>query len=128
MQALQKIGKTPMESKKSKNIFNTIKLFLTIGIMTGVLYLMGLKSWSNRLREIAYIKQDFEITKGIVTKKKTYKGHSVCVEYYAEGIFYEGKDGFDDKYENDFEEGDSITIKYSKRKPELIINQFNTNY
>lgn len=116
-----------MESKSSK-IFKQIKLFLAIGIMTGVLYLMGLKSWNNRLREIAYIKRDFGIAKGIVTKKKTYKGRSVSVEYYVKGILYEGKDGFDKKYENDFDEGDSITIKYSTSKPELIINQFNTSY
>ena len=96
--------------------------------MTGVLYLMGLKSWNNRLKEIAFIKQDFGITKGIVTKKKTYKGYSVSLEYYVEGIFHEGKDGFDKKYENEFEESDSITIKYSRIKPELIINQFNTSY
>ena len=116
-----------MESK-SKSIFKQIKLFLAIGTMTGVLYLMGLKSWNNRLREIAYIKRDFGITKAVVTKKKTYKGHSVSVEYYVKGILYEGKDGFDKKYENNFDQGDSITIKYSKLKPELIINQFNTNY
>lgn len=116
-----------MESK-SKNIFKQIKLFLAIGFMTGVLYLMGLKSWNNRLREIAYIKRDFGITKGIITKKKTYKGYSVCVAYYVKGILYEGKDGFDDKYENAFAEGDSITLKYSTLKPELIINQFNANY
>lgn len=113
---------------KRRNILKPIKLFLAIGFMTGVLYLMGLKSWNNRLREIAYIKRDFGITKGIVTKKKTYKGYSVCVEYYVKGILYEGKDGFDKKYENDFDQGDSITIKYSTLKPELIINQFNTNY
>ena len=113
---------------KSNNIVNRIKLFLAIGIMMGILYLMGLKSWNNRMREIAYIKQYCGITKGIVTKKRTYKGYSINVEYYVEGILYEGKDAFDDKYENDFEEGDSITIKYSKIKPELIINQFNINY
>lgn len=116
-----------MESK-SRKIFTQIKLFLIIGIMTGILYLMGVKTWNNRLREIKYIKQNFGITKGVVTKKKTYKGHSVSVIYYVEGIFYEGKDGFDKKYENDFDEGDSITIKYSTIKPELIINQFNTSY
>ncbi|WKL48981.1 hypothetical protein Q1W71_04160 [Flavobacterium pectinovorum] len=116
-----------MESK-SKSIFKQIKIFFAIGIMTGILYLMGLKSWNNRLREIAYIKRDFGITKGIVTKKKTYKGHSVSVEYYVKGILYEGKDGFDKKYENNFDQGDSIVIKYSKLKPELIINQFNSNF
>ena len=113
---------------KNKNILNRIKVFLTIGIMMGVLYLAGLKSWNNRMKEIAYIKENYGITRGIVTKKKTYKGNSINVEYYVEGILYEGNDGFDGKYENKFDEGDSITIKYSKIKPELIITQFNTNY
>ena len=113
---------------KTKNIFNRVRLFVSMGIMIGVLYLMALKSSNNRLREIAYIKRDFGIAKGIVKRKKTYKGNSLSVEYYVEEFFYEAKDSFDGKYENDFNEGDSITVKYSTLKPELIINQFNANY
>ncbi|MFH6935998.1 hypothetical protein [Flavobacterium sp. FlaQc-30] len=111
-----------------KNIFKGIRLFLAMGTMIGVLYLMALKSSNNRLREIAYIKSDFGTAKAVVTAKKTYRGNSLSVEYYVNGIFYEAKDSFDDKYQDAFNEGDSITIKYSAKKPELIINEFNATY
>lgn len=111
-----------------KNIFKGIRLFLAMGTMIGVLYLMALKSSENRLREIAYIKSDFGIAKALVTAKKTYRGNSLSVRYYVKGIFYEAKDSFDGKYKSAFNEGDSITIKYSALKPELVINQFNASY
>ena len=39
---------------------------------------------------------------------------------------YEGIDGFNEKYQ--FNEGDSLNLKYSNSEPNLMITEFNDEY
>ena len=81
---------------------------------------------SERIEEIKFIKADYHTIRGIVTEKHTYKGNSIHVKYKVDGKFYEGIDGFEERYK--FDIGDSLFIKYSKTKPELMITEYNSEY
>ena len=79
-----------------------------------------------QVTEISFINQNFETTRGIITKKSVYKGHNIRVKYKVNGIIYENSDGFN--VNDNIQEGDSINLKYSKTKPELMITEFNEEY
>ena len=95
-------------------------------IVPTIIYIVATTLRKQRIKEIEIIKKDYNITKGIITKKSTYKGNSIHIKYVVHDKVFNESDGFDEK--NDFEEGDSVEIKYSKTKPELMISEFNENY
>jgi ribosomal protein S17 len=110
---------------KSK-LIDKLKLFVCIMIVPTIIYFIATTFRKQRIEEIEFIKKDFIITKGIITKKSTYKGNSIYIKYVVNDKVFSESDGFDEK--NNFEEGDSVKIKYSKTKPELMISEFNEDY
>lgn len=71
--------------------------------------------------EIQYVKEDYTVTKGIITKISLYKGKTLRVKYVVDGKIYEESDGMGKKLHKN--EGDSIEIKYSNKKPELMVSE-----
>lgn len=76
--------------------------------------------------EITFIKKDYTVSKGIITKIKLYKGKSVTIKYIVKGKIYIESDGIDRKLHKNV--GDSILIKISNKNPELMVSEYNWNY
>ena len=118
---MSKTIKAPKKTLKEK-----LSLFLVLLGMSSFVYFIATSLRNQELENIEFIKRDYKITRGIITKKSVYKGHHIRVEYIVNGKLYEDSDGFDENEK--IEEGDSVYVKYSKTKPELMITEFNENY
>ncbi|MBE8723358.1 hypothetical protein [Flavobacterium hungaricum] len=79
-----------------------------------------------RTNEIEYIKADYTITKGIITKISLYKGKSVGIKYIVKNKIYEESDAIHLKLNK--KEDDSIYIKYYNKNPELMISEYNRDF
>lgn len=112
--------------EENVNILNKFKLAFCIIIFPLIIYFVATHFRNQRLKEIDFIKENFEFTKGIITKKSIHKGNSIHVRYIINKKTFEESDGFEEKY--NFKEGDSIILKYSKTKPELMITEYNIDY
>jgi hypothetical protein len=117
-------------NKNIKPPKNTIKeklyIFLIILGMSSIIYFIATGLRNQELQNIEFIKNDYKITRGIITKKSVTKGRHIRVEYKVDGKLYENSDGFN---ENDnVQEGDSVYVKYSISKPELMIAEFNDEF
>jgi len=112
---------------RKNDITNYIKGLLCITPILIVLYYFVYTQRQERLEEINFINNHPSgYVKGIVTQKSSYKGHSITVTWKINGKVYTGSDGY---YEGDsIEQGDSILIKYSKEKPQLMITRFNDSF
>jgi hypothetical protein len=110
--------KTPLKDK--------IYIFLILLGITSIVYFIAINLTEKRNQEIEYINQNFAITRGIVTKKFLYKGRSIRVKYIVDGKYFVDSDGFNQT--DKVEDGDSVTVKYSKSKPELMITEFNDEF
>ena len=114
--------------KKKKTLKEIISIFLVIFTMLTLLYLLATYERQQELNDRKFINKDYKITRGIITKKSVYKGHSISikVKYYVNWIFHEEsvRLGENDK----ISEGDSITIKYSRTKPELMMTEFDDEF
>jgi len=100
----------------------TVILFLILAFFVWLtMYLTEEKG-----NEIQYVKEDYTTTRGIITKISLYKGKSVRIKYLVNGKIYEKSDGMGKKL--DKKEGDSITLKYSNKNPELMVSEFNWDY
>ncbi|CAN1553293.1 hypothetical protein MCETHM1_02268 [Flavobacteriaceae bacterium] len=112
----------PLKSTPKEKIY----IFLIILGMSSIIYFIATGLRNQELQNIEFIKRDYKITRGIITKKSVHKGRHITVEYIVEGKMYKDSDGFN---ENDkIQEGDSVYVKYSKSKPELMITEFNDEY
>jgi len=78
------------------------------------------------LDAIKYIKKDFVLTEGIVKEKNAYKGNFITVNYKVNDKIYEASDGI--RATDNVEVGDTISLKYSKSRPELMMTIFNEEY
>ena len=81
---------------------------------------------TSRKEDIEIINNSFDFTKGIVIKKTVYKSRSINVKYIVNGKSYIESDGINT--EDNVSEGDSVVVKYSTEKPELMITQFNDEF
>ena len=105
----------PKFNPTKRDYFNLILLF--VFIFTFFYLFMNYLSKKNN-EEVEFINSNCSFVKAKVVDKTTFKGHFLTVEYEVNGIRYKESDGFNKK---GIEIGDSIIIKYSKVKPELII-------
>lgn len=111
-----------------KTLKGILSIFFAISGMLTVLYLLATYERQQELNDRKFINQDYKITRGIVTKKSTYKGHSISitVQYYVNWVFHEESARL--KKNDEISEGDSITIKYSRIKPELMMTEFDDEF
>ncbi|MFH6945162.1 hypothetical protein [Flavobacterium sp. FlaQc-50] len=120
---------TYTNDKKIPTKPTTKEYFKLAGVLLGIIaffvwlciYLIDEKT-----DEIQYVKEDYTTSKGIITKMSLYKGKAVRIKYVVNGKVYEESDGMGKKLNK--EEGDSIAIKYSNKKPELMISEYNWDY
>ncbi|MGL2962438.1 hypothetical protein ACSVH2_01310 [Flavobacterium sp. RSB2_4_14] len=110
----------------SKSFIQKVCSILAISVILTVIYFLATSLRKERLKNIEFIKSNYKITKGIITGKHSYKGNSIHIRYIVDGKIYEEIDGYDEKFI--FKEGDSVTIKYSKSMPDLMISEFNEDY
>lgn len=103
-----------------------IKALITILIILAGIFFIASKLLNDKQHDIDEINKDFKFTKGIVIKKVAYKGHFIDVRYYVNGKEYISSDGFNSN--QSVEEGDSVKVKYSVLKPEIMITEFNDKY
>ena len=103
-----------------------IKIFITLFIMVSIVYLIASYFMNLEANNIETINKDPNQTRGLVIKKKVYKGRSIHVSYIVDGKKYIGIDGLNDS--DKVNVGDSIDVKYSLSHPELMITQFNDKY
>ena len=114
--------------KKKKTLKGIISIVFAISGMFTLLYLLATYERQQELNDRKFINQDYKITRGIITKKSVYKSHSILirVKYYVNWIFHEESARLE---KNDkISEGDSITIKYSRTKPELMMTEFDDEF
>lgn len=102
------------------------KVFLTLAIVMAGIYFIATKLTDIRDEDIEFINTDYKYSKAVVIKKSVYKGHSIKVKYMIDGKVYTGSDGIDAG--NKIKEGDSVDIKFSRTKPELMITEFNEQF
>lgn len=103
-----------------------LKVLATLVVIIAIIYAIASTVINNKHEEVEIINNNFKYTKGIVATKKVYKGRSIHVLYVVDGKKYTGIDGIG---ENDkVKEGDTVKIKYSVSKPELMITEFNDQY
>lgn len=103
-----------------------LKIFGMLAICVFSMYYIFSVFREKELENIEFINKDFKITKGIVTKKSMYKGNHLWVKYSIHDIEYVESDGFLESQK--FNVGDTVKIKYSKTKPNLMITQFNDQF
>ncbi|GAB0155372.1 hypothetical protein CHRYSEOSP005_06330 [Chryseobacterium sp. Alg-005] len=94
-----------------------------LAILVLGIYYIATSLRKNELNNIEFINKDFKITQGIVTRKSVQKGNHLWVKYNVDGKEYVNSDGF--IWYQKFNVGDTIRVKYSKTKPELMITEFN---
>lgn len=112
-----------MNKKVQIVLFN---LGLALAIF-GVLYWFG-KKWNKDIQErIETVNKDHEFGKGLITELHSYKGHHVEIKYFIKNKEYKFSGGWD-KNPNALEEGDSIRLRYSTVKPELIVSELEDEF
>ena len=111
---------------KNKSTNEKIYIFLILIGMGSIIYFIATSLRNKELKNIKLIKTDYTLTRGIVIEKHTQKGNSIHVRYKVNGKVYEGIDGFNEKHQ--FNEGDSLNLKYSNSEPNLMITEFNDEY
>ncbi|SEH45608.1 hypothetical protein SAMN05421593_4351 [Chryseobacterium culicis] len=100
-----------------------IKIFGILTILLLCIYLFYNYLRESRLREVEYVNKNFNIINGIVTRKSVQKGNHIWVKYKVNGNVYVESDGFLESQKVNV--GDSVKVKYSIDKPELMITEFN---
>lgn len=103
-----------------------IKIFGILTILLFGIYFFYTYLRENRLRDIEYINNNFKVTNGIVIRKSIQKGNHIWTKYSVKGRVYIESDGFSESQKVNV--GDTIKIKYSIDKPELMITEFNEHF
>lgn len=94
------------------------KLFVIISTICFFLYFVISYLNNEEENELKYINSNYSVIKAKIVSKSTYKIWTLTVEYEVENIKYRESCGVNN---NNLKVGDSIWIKYSKTKPNLII-------
>ncbi|ALJ00723.1 hypothetical protein [Rufibacter tibetensis] len=111
-------------SEKLKLVLFNIGLVITI---IGTLYWFMERGDEKHKIRINTVNNNYEYSKGIITDIHYYKGRTIQVKYKISEKVYEATLGWN-KNPKDLDEGDSIRIRYSVEKPDLIISELEEEY
>lgn len=100
-----------------------IKIFGILTLLMVGIYFIATYLRVGEINNIQQINKNFKITTGVVTKKSVQKGNHIWVKYNVNGNVYVESDGFLESQKVNV--GDSVKVKYSIDKPELMITEFN---
>jgi hypothetical protein len=106
---------------KSKSITSKKILYLLIllSIPFIALYFFVNYIQEKQAEKTLLIEKDYTKARGIVIKSSSYKSNSIRVKYLVNGKIYESN--AENEENEELVKGDSVTIKYSNTKPELMI-------
>lgn len=108
-----------------------LKLALTftlmIGVIGGLLYWVSNTAENNKNSRVSHVEGSYRYSKGVITRKHSYKGHSITIKYKIDDLEHEYTGGWDNNPQN-LGIGDSILFKYSINNPELIITELEEGY
>lgn len=108
-----------------------LKLALTFGIIIGLialgLYWVSKDAKKSEFDSINAISHGYKYSKGIISRKHSYKGKSIRVKYQIEGVCYETSLGWDSNPRN-LGIGDSVSFRYATENPEYIITELEDDY
>jgi hypothetical protein len=110
--------------KRNKAIQAIQAMLITVALTLLLFYFLFNYLDTQRTKKIELINKKFQITKGIITGKQLYKGHSIDVKYYVGNSEYNESDGLD----GHFEIGDSILVKYSIEEPNKMITECSNEF
>ncbi len=111
-------------SEKLKLILFNVGLAVAI---IGTLYWCSERTDEEIKERIDTVNDNYEYSKGIITDLQSYKGRTMQVNYKIREKTYEATLGWD-KNPKSLGEGDSIKIKYSVEKLNLIISELEDEY
>ncbi|GGK89612.1 hypothetical protein ACD591_21180 [Rufibacter glacialis] len=111
-------------SEKVKLILFNVALAVTI---IGTFYWCSERTDEEIKERIETVNNNYEYSKGIITDINYYKGRTIRVKYRISERIYEASLGWDKNPEN-LDEGDSIRLRYSVEKPDLIILELENEY
>jgi len=97
-----------------------------IGILTLLMvciYFIATNLRAGEMSNIRQINKNFEIITGVITRKSVQKGSHIWVKYMVNGSVYVESDGFLESQKINV--GDSVKVKYSIDRPEVMITEFN---
>ncbi|QSB26478.1 hypothetical protein [Flavobacterium sp. CLA17] len=95
-----------------------LKLLIAFIILFGAFALFLEYSWKSNKKEVKFIESDYSYVKAKITNKSTYKTWTLTVAYKVGDKTYKESEAVRN---NSLKIGDSIWIKYSNTKPNLII-------
>lgn len=100
-----------------------LKIFCILTLLMACIYFIATNLRIGELDNIQHINKSFKIITGVITKKSVQKGNHIWVKYIVNGNVYIESDGFLESQKVNV--GDSVKVKYSINKPELMITEFN---
>ncbi|NRF41033.1 hypothetical protein [Pedobacter foliorum] len=110
--------------EKLKIVFTLLSITITIGLG---LYWIGVNAEKEQIETSELIKEGFGESKGIITSIKYYKGRSLRVKYTLNNKVYEYSGGWDHNPKR-LDVEDSISFKYSIKRPEVLITELEYEY
>lgn len=96
-------------------------------VVIGGLYWISVFARQNKIQGIEAMNHGVGYSKGIITDFHSYKGHTLTVSYKLNGRSYEYDGGWD-RNPKRLNKGDSISFKYARSNPEMILTELNDDY
>jgi len=118
-----------MKLEKKDVVWTNLGRLKLFGVFVFIIYFFVFLTnylLNSRTDEIELIKSDYNICKGVITDISLYKGHHIKVEFRIDNVIVTGSDGFEST--NGKEVGDSLSIKYHVKDPNIFITELNKNY
>jgi hypothetical protein len=104
---------------------NKIAIIFCGFLLVGAVYLLTILIYDNS-DKVEYINPAAGITKGIVTGIHPDNKRSISVRFHVGSLTIDAIDEI--TFGNELHVGDSIVIKYSVGKPDLIVTEYNTDF
>ncbi|MOA25798.1 hypothetical protein D3C78_1465470 [compost metagenome] len=98
-----------------------------IGVIVGGLYWVLIDGKKKKIERVEIMSKGYEVSKGIIVSKHSYKGHSIRIKYCINDVEYETSTGWDKNPQN-LGVGDSIFFKYATLNPNIIISELESDY
>jgi len=99
-------------------------MLLGVAVIAVIILYASLKQQTKRIH---FIHQNYGSTRGIIKSKHVSKNKMV-VAYQVDGETYITPINFSSNVRHQIKAGDSISIKYSRTKPALILTVFDEEY
>jgi len=100
---------------------------IILGVMALGFYWVSKNAEKRKYEETKAMSHGYGYSKGIISEKHSYKGHSIRVKYQIGGIEYVCIRGWDSN-PLDLGVGDSISFRYATGNHKIIITEMENDY